>query len=66
MDRYLNLSFYQLEEDWYLDNPYKETNFTVRRCEPTDFGEDEQSQAYYHTWITDTYAFDIFCPDLNN
>ena len=37
----------------------------MKRCEPEDFGEDAESQAFYHTWITDIYSFDLFCPDLD-
>ena len=65
MNKYLNMSFLQLEEDWNREDIYFETNFTIKRCEATDFGEDEASKAYYHTWVTDLYAFDMFCPDLN-
>jgi len=53
-----------MDEDWNLDNPYQESNFTVKRCEPSDFGEDKQSQAFYDTWVTEKHKFDMFCPDL--
>ena len=66
VEKYINMTFLQMEEDWNTDQIYFESNHGVKRCEATDFGEDAQSQAYYHTWVTDTYQFDLFCPDLKN
>ena len=66
MNKYLNITFLQMEEDWNKEQIYFDSNFTVKRCEAQDFGDDEQSQAFYHTWVTDTYAFDLFCPDITN
>lgn len=63
MLQYVNVSFHQMQEDW---NTGKVTfsNHSARRCEPKDFGDDEQSKHLYDLWISDAYYFDIFCPDL--
>lgn len=55
-----------MEEDWYsADNVYTEINYGAKRCQPDDFGKDNQSHAFWHTWVTDDYAFDLFCPDYD-
>ena len=59
------MSFIQMEEDWYSEDVYFESNHTIKRCEAIDFGQDVDSQAYYNTWVTDSYAFDLFCPDYD-
>ena len=64
MHRYVNITYLQMIEDWNEDQIYFESNHTMRRCEPADFGDDKQSQGFWHTWITDDYRFDLFCPDL--
>ena len=64
VETYVNMTFLQMEENWYTDQIYFDSNYTIKRCEPEDFGEDELSQAYYRTWVTDSYQFDLFCPDL--
>ena len=65
MDKYLNISFLQMEEDWYTQDIYFETNLDSKRCMPEDFGDDKISQDFWHTWITDDYQFDLFCPDYD-
>lgn len=54
-----------MEEDWNTTQIYFEQNHTIKKCKPEDFGPDKASQDYWHTWITEKYAFDIFCPDFN-
>lgn len=66
IDRYVKLRYYQWSEDWYTKDPtqvYNEEMSNIKRCEPKDFGDDEDSRKLYNTWITDTYSFDLFCPD---
>lgn len=53
-----------MKEDWNKKDIYFAVNRTIKRCQPEDFGEDQASQDYWHTWITDDYFFDLFCPDL--
>ena len=55
-----------MKEDWYEKQVYFKSETGLKRCLPEDFGPDEDSQYYWHTWITDTYAFDLFCPDYGN
>ena len=30
-----------MEEDWYTEDIYKVSNPAIKRCEPSDFGDDE-------------------------
>ena len=55
-----------MEEDWYTEDIYHETILGSKRCLAEDFGTEKASQDYWHTWITDDYAFDLFCPDLKD
>lgn len=54
-----------MEEDWYDNQVYFETDLSVKRCEPSDFGDDPLSRDIFHTWITDKYQFELFCPDMS-
>ena len=44
-----------MTENWYKKEIYFESNSGLKRCEPDDFGSDEQSHYYWRTWITDDY-----------
>ena len=52
-----------MEEDWNT-GVVTYANHSIKRCEPEDFGNDDQSDQLYELWISDDYEFDIFCPDL--
>ena len=41
MDKYVNMTFLQMEEDWYTEQIYFESSHGVKRCEASDFGDDE-------------------------
>lgn len=55
-----------MEENWYKDQVYNKTKLRSKKCEPEDFGSEEISQKFWHTWINEDYKFDLFCPDLIN
>ena len=55
----------QMDENWNT-GVVRYVNHTSRRCEPIDFGSDNQSKALYELWIHPDYYFDIFCPDLQS
>lgn len=66
IEKYLNMSYFQMKEDWYTKQVFYENNLTIKRCEADDFGDDQLSHDFYGTWVTDDYAFDVFCPDLKS
>ena len=63
LERYVNVSFHQMTEDWNIDK-ITFNNHSGRRCKPIDFGTDAQSKQLYELWVHEDYYFDIFCPDL--
>ena len=67
IDRYINIQYYQYQEDWWSvdsDKVWIEFGSNVKRCNKDDFGGDEEGNKLYDTWHTSSYNFDLFCPDL--
>ena len=46
------------------DQVYTEKSISAKLCSVYEFGNDSFAEEFLKTWITDTYQFDVFCPDL--
>ena len=41
INTYVKINFHQMEEDWYTEDIYKISSPAIKRCEPSDFGDDK-------------------------
>lgn len=66
LSKYVKVSYRQLIEDWNkpVDDVYTEQSIGAKRCSVYEFGNDTYADQYFSTWVTDSYEFDLFCPDL--
>ena len=68
LDRYVKIEYFQKIEDWNKPNQneiFDESNWSSKRCDIADLGNDTFAEEIYEQFINDKYAFDLFCPDFD-
>ena len=62
--KYIKLYFNQVEEDWTkTENQIMTKNILAKQCEESDFGDDDESKAFYAKMMN--LGKSVICPDTS-